>query len=149
LLSRRKYHPADFKELLFAQSSIKFAIDARAAYIRYGRRARTVRELEDRVDAFLKRKYGDVVIAGTTDSSGNVEIKDDPNPYTKEASVRHEAVHRRTILAGIERYGKDTPEFTRWYQNPRRWAADEVKAYSAEIKYMRQTLRKLSAKPRR
>jgi len=132
---------SEWKEEL--KNALKFAIDARAAYRRYGRTARTVEELEEKVDAFLKRKYGEIEVAGTTNSSGDVVINDDPNPYTKEATRRHEEVHRRTVLGGIERYGRDTPEYNSWFNNPRNWAADEVKAYSAEIKYMRQTLRQL------
>jgi hypothetical protein len=35
----------------------------------------------------------------------------DPNPYTREATARHEGVHKQTVEAGIAKYGKDTPAF--------------------------------------
>lgn len=52
----------------------------------------------------------------------------------------HEAVHRQTIMEGIAKYGDHTPAFNKWYTDPKRWAADEIKAYSADIKYMENVL---------
>src|SRR5258708_28495611 len=53
---------------------------------RLGRFAVTVEELESDVDGTLGKTYGKIGTAGTTDASGKVEIKGDPNPYTKEAT---------------------------------------------------------------
>jgi len=124
------------------ENDIRFSKDARAAYGRFGRIARTVEQLEAMVDAFLTRRYGQIQVAGTTSSSGQVQIRPDPNPYRVEATRRHEEVHRQTVLAAIARYGANTPAFRRWRDNPRIWAADEVKAYSADIRYMQQVLRR-------
>jgi len=68
-----------------------------------------VEELEQNVTKTLEKKYGKIGTAGSTNSSGKVEIKSDPNPYTREATVRHERVHQQTVEAGIAKYGKDTP----------------------------------------
>jgi len=122
-------------------TTIEFQKDARAAYEKYGPTAKTVNELENNVDKTLSKKWGEIEVAGTTNSSGNVEIKPDPNPYTREATRRHENVHRQTTMEGVAKYGKDTPAFKKWWYNPQRWASDEVKAYSAGISYLEEVLR--------
>jgi len=116
--------------------TIKFQKDARSAYEKFGPGAKSVEELEQNVTKTLEKKYGEIGTAGSTNSSGQVEIKPDPNPYTREATARHEGVHKATVEAGIAKYGKDTPAFKQWFYNPQNWARDEVKAYSAGIAYL-------------
>jgi RHS repeat-associated protein len=123
--------------------TIKFQKDARAAYEKFGPGAKSVEGLEQDVTKTLEKKYGEIGTAGSTNSSGKVEIKPDPNPYTREATTRHERVHQQTVVAGIAKYGKDTPAFKQWFYNPQNWAKDEVKAYSAGIAYLEQSLRKM------
>lgn len=123
--------------------TIQFQKDARAAYEKFGPGAKSVEELEENVNKELAKKYGEIGTAGSTSSSGQVEIKPDPNPYTREATARHEEVHKETVEAGIAKYGKDTPGFKQWYNNPQNWAKDEIKAYSAGIAYLEQSLRKM------
>jgi hypothetical protein len=76
---------------------------------------------------------GNVTTAGSYDPH---TIAPNPNPYTKESTRRHEAVHHHTIAQGIKKYGQNTPAFIRWYANPKRFAEDEVKANSASIEYL-------------
>jgi len=122
------------------EHTIEFEEDARAQYRRFGRTARSVDELERNVDAALSRRWGGISVAGTTSSSGAVEIADEPNPYLRNATELHEAVHHATVQEGIARFGEDTPEYNRWFNNPRNWAADEVNAYTAGINYLRGVL---------
>jgi hypothetical protein len=126
--------------------TITFDKDARAAYGRFGPAAKTVEALEERVTKALEAKYGRIGTAGSTESSGKVEVKPDPNPYTREATARHEAVHQQTVEAGIAKYGQDTPAFRQWYYNPQNWAKEEVKAYTADIKYLEQSLRQMDGR---
>jgi hypothetical protein len=122
------------------EGDIQFDKDARAAYQKFGPTAKSVKELEEKVKAELTKKYGAIGVAGTTDASGKVEVKPDPNKYRVEATNVHERVHQQTTLEGIAKYGAGTPAFKAWRNNPQNWAADEVKAYSADIKYMQDVL---------
>jgi RHS repeat-associated protein len=126
------------------ERTIEFQKDARAAYRKFGRTAKTVEELEAEVTKSLEEKWGKTEVAGTTNSSGEVEIKPDPDPYTREATKRHEDVHRKTTESGIAKYGRNTAAFYQWWYNPQRWATDEVNAYSAGIAYLEQALRQMN-----
>lgn len=96
--------------------------------------------MENEVDAYLTKRYGGIETAGTTSSSGVVEIKPDPNPFTREGTRRHEAVHKQSRDALAAQYGEDTPAFNEHWLNPQRWAADEVNAYSAGISYLQDVI---------
>jgi hypothetical protein len=127
------------------ERTIQFQKDAREAYRKFGPTAKSVKELEDKVTKYLEKKYGKIETAGTTDSSGNIEMKFDPDPYTREATARHEGVHHQTILSGIALYGKGTDAYNAWYLDPQRWAEDEAKAYSAGIAYLEESLSEMNA----
>lgn len=133
------------EQLEQVRRAIEFQKDARAAYQKFGPTAKSVKELEASVDKSLEEKYGPIGTAGTTDSSGNIEVKPDPNPYTRNATRQHERVHQQAVREGIAKYGKDTPAYYKWYLNPQRWAENEVKAYSAGIRYLEQSLREMNA----
>ncbi|MCA1643054.1 MAG: RHS repeat-associated core domain-containing protein [Acidobacteria bacterium] len=125
---------------------IAFDKDVRAAFQKFGPRAKDIEELKNMVNESLKDKWGEVKVAATTTSSGEVNVKlPSANPYIAEEIRRHEEVHRKTNLAGIAKYGQETPTFNKWFYNPKRWAKDEVKAYSVGIKYLEQSLRQLNA----
>jgi hypothetical protein len=129
------------------EGAIESDKDARAAYEKFGPSAKSIHELNAQVDAELEKKWGkgNVEIAGTTDSSGNITTKHDPNPYTAKATRLHEESHKQDTLNAIKAYGKGTPEFTGWYFSPKRYASGEVKAYSVEIRYLEGVLSKMNA----
>lgn len=118
---------------------IRFARDARDAYRRFGRRANSVEFLNRIVRAFLEEKYGEIRVAGLTDSQGHITIIDD-TPQTRA----HEEAHRRDLLEGQRRFGVDTPAYNKWYNNPRNYAAREVRAYAAGILNLQKQLRDLN-----
>jgi hypothetical protein len=65
----------------------------------------------------------------------------DPNPLTRQGTFKHELVHQQTALTGTAMFGgKDTPAFVKWWNNPQNYAADEVSAYTAGIRYLQQVL---------
>ncbi|MFL6253577.1 MAG: RHS repeat domain-containing protein [Pyrinomonadaceae bacterium] len=133
---------AKWKEEL--AGDVEFEKDIRAAYAKAGRKAKSVDDLEDMVAVIMYPKYGDLDIVGYTDKSGQKTVYKDPNPFREEATRVHERVHEQSIKAGIAKYGMDTPAYDKWYSDPKRWAADEVKAYTADIKYMERVLRRLN-----
>jgi RHS repeat-associated protein len=120
------------------KGDIKFEGFMIAGYRRYAPAARTVDELESKVNAYVRRRcHCEIEVAGTTTSSGQMDVRPDPNPYRREATRRHEEVHHDTALRGHERFGYGA-RFDRWWLNPRRWAADEIKAYSTDIRRLRE-----------
>jgi hypothetical protein len=133
---------AKWKEEL--AGDVEFVKDIRAAYAKAGRKAKSVDDFEDMVAEIMYPKYGEMDIAGYTDKGGKKTVYKDPNPFREEATRVHERVHEQSIKAGIAKYGKETPAYDKWYYNPKRWAADEVKAYTADLKYMERVLRRLN-----
>jgi len=112
-----------------------------AAYEEFGPTAKTVDQLERNVKKEVEKECDcKLGVAGTTNSSGKVDVKPDPNPYRVKATEVHEAVHEKAVKNAIAKYGENTPAFNKWYLNPHRWAANEVRAYSADIKYMEQVI---------
>jgi RHS repeat-associated protein len=131
---------ASWKQQL--RDAIAFARIEIDGFRRYGPIARDVTELKAMVKAYVERRcHCRTVVAGTTSSTGQVTVTQDENPYRTEATRRHEEVHRQTTLQGHRMYGSGAA-FDRWWYNPRNWAADEIKAYSTEIRYMQQVLRR-------
>jgi RHS repeat-associated protein len=125
--------------------TIEFQKEVIDLFKKYGPKFKYSLALVDKVKADIREKYGEIRAAGVTDHLGYSTINDDEeNPYIKESTRIHERVHRRTLLAGIKKYGGTrTPEYVEWYIDAQRWADDEVKAYSAGIEYLERTLRKL------
>lgn len=99
---------------------------------------RSARDLEARVKVDVQHRCRcEIGVAGSTDSEGNVTVNENENPWRTEATRRHEAVHKATQEWGKARFGStEDPRFKRWWNNPRNWAADEIKAYATEILYM-------------
>ncbi|HEX7316773.1 MAG TPA: RHS repeat-associated core domain-containing protein [Pyrinomonadaceae bacterium] len=126
------------------EADIEFDRDAAAAYAKAGETAKSVAELEKMVDEILTPKYGKPKIAGYTTADGKSKVKKDPNPYRVKATAVHEKVHREAAREGIAKYGKGTKDFNRWWNDPKRFAANEVKAYTADIEYMQRVLQQLN-----
>ncbi len=119
---------------------------SRKLYRRYGRIAKSVQELYELVNKKLSKRYGEITTAGSTDSSGNVTVAEDENPYTKEATKQHEETHRKDTLKAVEKYGKDTEEFNKWWADPKVRGEMEYRAYSADVRSLNRSLRILGAK---
>jgi RHS repeat-associated protein len=136
-----EYESADPAVLARVQRALEFQTAARAAYAAVGPTGTSADQVNSAVDEILSRKYGAIGTAATTNSSAEIEMNYDPNPLTRQGTFKHELVHQQTALTGTAMFGgKDTPAFVKWWNNPQNYAADEVSAYTAGIRYLQQVL---------
>lgn len=76
--------------------------------------------------------------AGSTSSTGKVTIKKSKGPcgpIVDHATKIHEAVHAKTTKQLQKLHGKKTAAFNKAWNDGPGWAADEVKAYGAEVPF--------------
>jgi hypothetical protein len=102
---------------------------------------KTGADIEAAVKRSLNKQGLTTTVAGTTDSNGNITIAPKADPcakVSKGATMAHEKVHQATQKALEKKFGKGTKAFTNAWNNGPNWAQDEVNAYAADQKYMKQ-----------
>jgi hypothetical protein len=137
-----EYESADPAVLAEVESTLRYKQSAQAAYEQVGPTGTSSDQVEAATDRILEHEYGSPpTSAATTSDSGDIEQDYDPNPLTRQASMKHELVHQGTSSEGAAMFGGvDTPAYNKWWYNPQNWAADEVAAYGAEIQYLQQSV---------
>lgn len=98
-------------------------------------------DIEVAVKKSLAAQGYTTTVAGTTDDQGNITITPKKDPCAKiseAATMAHEKVHQTTQKALEKKYGKGTAAFRKAWNNGKNWAQDEVNAYAADQKYMKQ-----------
>jgi hypothetical protein len=130
-----------------AKTNLEVMKELRAAFKRYGPKAKSAEELRRDVKAKVESQCDCTIgVAGSTDRHAHVDVSDKiENPYLRDATVAHEAVHKQWVQMGIATYGQDTPELNKWFTNPQNQAQTEVEAYSAGISSLENSLRNLDA----
>jgi len=99
-------------------------------------------DLNHQVDAVVEKEcHCTLEVVGSTNGSGDIRVKTSPNPWLTQATKIHEESHKQDNLAAFKQFGKGSKAWVDWYTNPRRFAAGEVKAYSADIKYLEDVVR--------
>ena len=128
-------------ERIRIEQKIAFDQDVANLYDAYGGAAEDVSQLERWVDSNLQQRGYHVYTSGETNTTtGAVSTNYDSDSVVREATEEHEAVHKATINQGLQQFRGQTPEFRQWLYNPVNWAADEVAAYGASIKYYQMCL---------
>jgi hypothetical protein len=97
-------------------------------------------DIEAAVTKSLADQGYTTTVAGTTDSSGNITITPRKDPCAKvgeRATNAHEKVHQATQRALEKQHGVGTPAFKKAWHNGKNWAQDEVNAYAADQKYIK------------
>jgi len=104
-------------------------------------RNKTGSDIEGAVKRSLAKKGMATTVAGTTDDDGNIKITPRADPCAKlseAATMAHEKVHQTTQKALERLHGKGTAAYKKAWVDGKNWAQDEVNAYAADQKFVRQ-----------
>lgn len=103
-------------------------------------RNKTGTDVEAAIQKSIAAQGFTTTVAGTTDTNGNIQIAPTADPCGKvreAATMAHERVHQATQQALEKKYGIKTPAFFKAWNDGKNWANDEVNAYAADQKFMK------------
>jgi hypothetical protein len=92
-------------------------------------------EVEEYKKVVLKKLGYTSTPEASTSPTGEVNLNLTGNPVIDGDKAAHEAVHLNTQTELVDNYGQDTEAFMEQWTDAKKWATDEVAAYSAGIAF--------------